>query len=170
MYESNSRRRVADWFVEWRQPLRRFIAGRRTIPPKDLDDVAQEVFLRLLRYDRAEFVEYPQAYLFRIAANVTLEWALRSRNANVREMAWAADRANFDMTDGEMNPGEDEEELEQALLSLGNREREILRLQYFEELSHAQIAERLGITERVVKRTLAKGYQCLRRNLVRPHI
>ncbi len=39
----------------------------------DLDDIAQEVFLRLLRYERTEQAEHPQAYLFTIASNVAAD-------------------------------------------------------------------------------------------------
>src|SRR5687768_14022872 len=57
----------------------------------DLDDVAQEVFLRLMRYPRSELVEHPQAYLFRMAANVAAERALRARHSRPHESEWLDD-------------------------------------------------------------------------------
>lgn len=54
--------------------------GFRLSRPADFDDVAQEVFLRLLRYDAAQIVEHPQAYLFKMASNVAAEWSIRSSN------------------------------------------------------------------------------------------
>ncbi len=56
------------------------LVGRGAVRVADLDDVAQEVFLRLLRYETAEVVQHPQAYIFKMAANVTAEWAIRSRH------------------------------------------------------------------------------------------
>ena len=53
----------------WRAPLRKFLMGHGAVSGADVNDVAQEVFLRLLRYDRAELIEYPQAYLFKMASN-----------------------------------------------------------------------------------------------------
>lgn len=156
---------VANWYSEWQRPLRRFVAGRHTIPARDLDDVAQEVFLRLMRYDRTQLIEQPQAYLFKMAANVAAEWAVRSRNASAREMAWLAEHGSDGYADEEISQLEVEEEIEQALRALCPRQREILRLQFFEGLTHAQTAQRLGVTERVVKRALAKSYQRLRRKL-----
>ena len=44
----------------------------------DVNEVAQEVFLRLLRYDKGELIDYPQAYLSKMAANVVNEWAIRA--------------------------------------------------------------------------------------------
>ena len=168
MSEGDSRRRVAGWFNEWQRPLRRFIASRRAIPPRDLDDVAQEVFLRLMRYGRAEFVENPQAYLFKTAANVATEWSIRYRTTGERELAWLEDNGSDNSTDGDVGRLETEEEIVKALLALRPRQREVLKLQFFEGLSHAQTAERLGVTERVVKRALAKSYQRLRRQLLPP--
>ena len=44
-------------------PVARAIAqvpyGKGAIPVSDLDDVAQEVFLRLMRYERADLIEHP---------------------------------------------------------------------------------------------------------------
>ena|SRR2546427_7067363 len=64
MGEVDPKRRLADWFRQWRSPLRKFLLRRGSVPASDLDDIAQEVFLRLMRYDRTELIEHPQAYLF----------------------------------------------------------------------------------------------------------
>ena len=73
------RGKLADWFDELRDPLRRFLAVRRGVKTSDIDDLAQEVFLRLLRYDRAELVNDPKAYLFKMASNVACEWFTYAR-------------------------------------------------------------------------------------------
>jgi DNA-directed RNA polymerase specialized sigma24 family protein len=80
MPDTPPQERLAAWFSQWRQPLRRWLGSRRRIPAADLDDLAQDVFLRLIHYERAEIVDAPQAYLFRVAANVANEWAMRARN------------------------------------------------------------------------------------------
>lgn len=165
MSESDTKRRLADWFLQLQGPLRKFLALRRTISGSDLDDVAQEVFLRLMRYERTELIEHPQAYLYKMAANVAAEWAIRARNASVRESKWipgvAMDDAAAEETDRELVL----QELERALLTLTGRQREALRLQYFEGLSRAEIAQRMGTTQRTVKRILIKSYERLRQEL-----
>ena len=45
----------------WRPSMRRWLSSRSTIQAADLDDVAQEVFLRLLRYSDDTVVDYPQS-------------------------------------------------------------------------------------------------------------
>ncbi len=84
-------RRLTDWFHRWRRPLLRFLAAKGAVCAADLDDVAQEVFLRLIRYPRSELVEHPQAYLFRMAANVAAERAMRARHSRPHESEWLDD-------------------------------------------------------------------------------
>src|SRR6185503_17868193 len=88
MTDADPKYRLASWFRQWRQPLRKFLIGRGTVPLSDIDDVAQEVFLRLMRYGRTEVIEHPQAYLYKMAANVSAEWAIRGRYARLSEPDW----------------------------------------------------------------------------------
>lgn len=161
-HETGGKERVNDWFIEWCKPLRRFLAGRRGVGSKDLDDVVQEVYLRLLRYERTQLIEQPQAYLFKMASNIAAEFASRSHTGGTRDMGWLEVNAADEATDDELRRLEEEEEIKKALLTLRPRQREILKLQFFDCLTHAQTAERLGITERMVKRALAKSYRRLR--------
>jgi DNA-directed RNA polymerase specialized sigma24 family protein len=80
--------RVGNWFRDWQRPLRRFLARQRAGCAADIDDIAQEVFLRVLRYDRSELIDYPQAYLFKIASNVSAEWAMRSSRRMPHHSEW----------------------------------------------------------------------------------
>ena len=50
---------------------------------EDVDDVAEETYRRLMRYDKAEFIENPQASLLGLASSVEAERSLKSRNADV---------------------------------------------------------------------------------------
>jgi RNA polymerase sigma-70 factor (ECF subfamily) len=162
MSTHDSKRRLADWFRQWRGPLRKFLVGRGAIPASDLDDVAQEVFLRLMRYERAELIEHPQAYLYKMASNVAAEWAIRGRYVRPHESKWLAGLATDERPEDAVSRNEIQQEVERALLSLAPRQREIMRLQFFEGLSRMQIAEKTGTTERSVKRTLIKSYETLR--------
>jgi RNA polymerase sigma-70 factor (ECF subfamily) len=156
---------LADWFRDLHGPLRRFIGRRRNLASADLDDVAQEVFLRLLRYDRAELVEDPRAYLFRIAANVASEWSVRARERLPHAACWLDDLVDdFDALD-ETERRAREQEVREAVAGLAPRTREVLRLRYAEELDNEAIARRLELTRRIVRRELAHAYAELRLKL-----
>jgi DNA-directed RNA polymerase specialized sigma24 family protein len=57
--------------------LHRFPA-RRMHRPQDIEDLAQEVYIRLLKIDQGEFVKNPKAYILQTAANV--EYDFRERH------------------------------------------------------------------------------------------
>ena len=54
----------------------RRIAGYR-ISDSEVQDLAQEVFLRLLRVSNPDLVRHPRAYMLRVAINVLQEWRRR---------------------------------------------------------------------------------------------
>jgi len=128
----------------------------------DMDDVAQEVFLRLLRYENAELIEHPQAYLFKMASNVAGEWALRSRHRHPHDARWLVDLYATSDPEREVVRQAANEQVRQAIAGLPPRQREVVRLHFGEGLARAQIAERLKTSERVVKRDLINAYSSLR--------
>jgi RNA polymerase sigma factor (sigma-70 family) len=160
---TNSRQnRVGEWFREWYTPLRQFLSRRRAGSRADIDDIAQEVFLRLLRYNRSELIDFPQAYLYKIAANVSAEWASRSHRRMPHDSAWLTDLADTLSPQVEFERATTEAELERAVNALPTRCREILRLQYGEGISHEEIARRMSISPRIIKRDLIRAYATLR--------
>lgn len=165
MSEPESTRRLADWFHQWRSPLRKFLIGKTALPLADLDDVSQEVFLRLLRYERAELVEHPQAYLFRMASNIAAEWSIRSRHRQPHDSKWIEDLPSDNQPEEGAARELAQDEVERAIKTLSPRHREVLKLQFAEGLGHREIAERLDTTPRSVKRAIAKSYEKLRREL-----
>jgi len=159
-----AKRRISDWFRQWRSPLRRFL-GRTGVAPADIDDVAQEVFLRLMRYDRTELVEHPQAYVFKVASNVAVEWSLRARHRLPHRQQWLAQLTSDDQPDSAVLLEESHAQIKRALATLTPYQREILKLFYTENLQYAQIAERLGESLRSVRRQFEKSYDRLRQEL-----
>ncbi len=160
-------RKLTAWFRQWRADLRNFLIARGLAQRSDIDDIAQEVFLRLLRYDRAELVEHPKAYLFRMASNLAAEWAIRSRARHPHESKWLADLATQDPPHEVAVQASAQREVERAINTLSPRQRHVLKLHIEENLSVSQIAARLACTPRMVKRDLARSYGRLRQELDR---
>lgn len=157
--------RLADWFREWRRPLLKFLARRHHGAGADLDDLAQEVFLRLLRYDRAEFVDQPRGYLFKIAANVAHDWANRPAERFAHDPDWLDDLLTESEPDRDLEAEERSRCVQAALLRLPPRCREVLRLHFGDGLKYEAIAAALGLTPRIVKREIVRGYAALREQL-----
>jgi RNA polymerase sigma-70 factor (ECF subfamily) len=133
--------------------LRKFLRARLA-RPQDLDDVVQEVYLRLLRVKQQDKVLNPLAYLFGIAANVVSEFRLRERRSRLvydSEVMQAAADAPSAQPDGESGAFF-EQHVKQALAQLPPMRLAVLLLERREGLSHPQIAERLGLSVHTVKK------------------
>ena len=163
--EGTRSRKLGEWFRDWQLPLRRFLARRRAGCAADIDDIAQEVFLRLLRYDRSELIDYPQAYLFKIASNVSAEWAMRSSRRMPHNSQWLAELVDSLSPEAEVEREALDEQLHAAVNALAARPREILRLHFGDGLTYEEIARRLGVTRKIVKRDIARAYGALRVSL-----
>jgi RNA polymerase sigma-70 factor (ECF subfamily) len=133
----------------------------------EIEDLAQEAFLRLLRIDRMDLIRNPQAYLHQVAANVLLEWQLRARQSRPHSSE------ALEWLEAEGTPEHDAEahvagkRMNKALRELPPICQSVLMLRAREDLSNEEIAVRLGVTRRVVKRHLETGYAFLRDRLGR---
>lgn len=154
--------RLTDWFRDWRLPLRRYLLRRRGGSPADVDDIAQEVFLRLLRFDRTDLITNPQAYLYKVAANVSAEWSTRSRNRMHHSSDWLDELVCATTPEEKVNRQMSDRALTHALLALPLRHREILRLHFEEGLTYDEVAARLQLSRRIVKRDMSSAYAALR--------
>ncbi len=144
-------------FRQYTGQLHRFLA-RRLTRPQDADDLAQEVFVRLLRLERPELIRKPQAYLFSVAANLVREFRIRT-NREHEQLDYDSDAAD----EAADNPSQvllDElpdrlaiqQQLQRALAQLPPLQRAVLLLVKRDGLSHKEAARKTGIHVRTVER------------------
>lgn len=163
----SSNNRFAQWFREWRKPVRHWLSRRAAVPAAELDDLAQEVFLRLLRYSEKTAVENPLGYLLRIAGNVASEWRERARVSKPHDQEWL-DELLIEPDQEPQNSvsqARTDESVQEAVDRLPRRQRDVLLLRVNEGLTYKQIADRLNLTPRVVLRDLTRAYSQLRMQL-----
>jgi len=157
--------RLATWFFRWRSPLCRFLVRRVGVPSADVDDIAQEVFLRLIRYNTAELVEHPQAYLYRVASNVASEWSARASHRHLHDQKWLAQLVDDKGAEVPLMLAQSHTEVKRALAKLTARQQQSLRMFFAEGLSYRQIAQRSGQSLRTVRRQFERSYHRLRDEL-----
>jgi RNA polymerase sigma-19 factor, ECF subfamily len=155
---------AADACEHYHAALHRFLM-RRLRSAQNAQDLAQETYLRLLRVEHADFVRKPQAYLYRIAANLLYEFRLRERkdlvtfDSDVAEHA-AEHSPHVDSDDA----GEDlarAQQVEELLARLPPLYRAVFVLRKREGMSYPEIATTLGISVHTVKKYLARAVaQC----------
>ena len=164
MGQANPDNSIEAWFDEFHVHLLAYLTHRLNMEA-EAEDLAQEVFLRLLRLDDPTVVNHPRAFLFRIASNVVNDWRDRHYRVEVRN----PDR--FDELGSESDPyadtvaGERARALDRALDRLPPSQRAAIVLKTKHGMSHKSIARHIGASERMVKRYLIKGYAGLRQYL-----
>lgn len=161
MADDRQKARISTWVRRWNFDLTRF-AERRVRSRADAQDLAQEVYLRLLRTSTLDLIAEPQAYLYRVASNVATEWRMRARerkphSSDALEMLLETRTPEFRL-DQEL----DRARLQEALAGLDVMPRAVIFLKLREDMTNDEIAAHLGITRRMVKRHLALGYAELR--------
>jgi RNA polymerase sigma-70 factor (ECF subfamily) len=153
---------------EFRTGLYRYLL-RRLRSAQDAEDLVQEVYLRLLRVVDSRQIRFPQAYLYRIAFNVLCEFQVRARDSEVTFNSETADQVAEYWADETALPEEAmeetlrEERLERTIAELPPMQRAVLRLAAKQNLSHAQIAEALGISVSTMRNHLYKAIASCRR-------
>ncbi|MFC4311699.1 RNA polymerase sigma factor [Steroidobacter flavus] len=163
------RARLIEWFRYWCHPIRSWIGTNQRVPSGEVDDLTQEVFLRLLRYCDEALVEDPQGYLFRVATNVVNNWRQGCRVRLSHDEAWLEELQIEDAEEPEnavartrMN-----QYLRAVIGRLPRRQREILLLHVDEEMTYKQIAQSQGLTYRTVLRDLTRAYSSLRQQCIK---
>jgi RNA polymerase sigma factor (sigma-70 family) len=152
---------LAGWQQRWNRSLLRFL-GRRVRSTVDIEDLAQETYLRLLRARDLGEVRNPQAYLLRVASHVVVEW--RDHQPRPDLLVEIDDDALIDdcQPEFELEASISEDRLNQTLASVSPTMRAVLLLRLRDERSCKEIAHELDITLRQVRRFLARGYERLR--------
>ena len=152
------------------QRLRRFLASRLRHRAADVQDLAQEVFLRLLRINHHETIRSSEAYLYTVAFHVLHQHVLR-RSATP-EAVEITDLIN----ELESAPGSDPvtqfetqqqlEELQGALQQLSPKARAVLLLHRRDGYSLEEIGAQLGFSRAMAAKYLSKALLHCRQRLL----
>jgi RNA polymerase sigma factor (sigma-70 family) len=155
-------------FDGYGRELHRYLV-RRLRQPADADDLAQEVYLRLLRRNRAEAVLNPRAYVYRVAANVIAEFRVRSERG---EDHVTFDSEMLDQLEKQSFRSEQKDEMaerlslqrqvQNALADLPPTHQAVFLLHKREGHSHEEIAQKLQLSIHTVEKYLVQANARLR--------
>ncbi|MCD0504645.1 sigma-70 family RNA polymerase sigma factor [Bordetella petrii] len=151
LYENNHA-----WLYQWLR--RRLNCG------DDAADLVQDTFLRVLRKpDEAAHVREPRAYLTIIARGLLHDhWRRRTLEQAWLETLATLPAATVASPENLLAVRQTLQQLDAMLSGLAPRAREVFVLSQLEGLTYAQIAARLRMSDRTVKRYMAQGFElCL---------
>jgi RNA polymerase sigma factor (sigma-70 family) len=161
---------VEKLFAEHRRALQAYFY-RRIRTKSDAADLAQEVYLRMLRVSDTEAIRDPQRYLYTVASNLVKEHAvLDQRQANamdIDETSVQRQLGELPAPDSQLDASQQADRLCSALEQLPVRWRTALILKYRYGLTYEEIADRLDVSSSMVKKYLAQALGHSLRLLVR---
>ncbi|WP_169713932.1 RNA polymerase sigma factor [Oceanicoccus sagamiensis] len=145
-------------FLGSESALRRYL-GRFLYRQEDIDDMVQETFLRAYRATRQRDIEFPKAYLFRVAKSV----AMRELGRKAHQMTDYLEEAAAEEAP---QPGSLEEHLQaeqtiqlycNAIAELPPQCRRVFLMRKYQALSHKEIARELNISVGAVEKQVTLG-------------
>ena len=149
-------------FVNFNRKLQRFLM-RRLRNPDDVNDLAQEVYLRLWRLDESKVIEKPLAYVYGTAAHVLADF--RMEVDQEREHV----TVDSELADGFMdspaavlpdNLAERlnlQQQIDKALAQLPPTHAAVLLAHKRDGLSYEECAEKLGLSIHTVEKYVTQG-------------
>jgi RNA polymerase sigma factor (sigma-70 family) len=151
----------------YRRPLTSYFE-KRIRESYDIDDLVQEVFIRLAHRPNFENIEYLEGYVFQVAANVIRD---RVRRRAVRHAADHDPLENCELPTNDFSPErvlQGRQLLDRALgslLELPARTRQVFVLRLYEGMKQEEIAASLQISVETVRFHLRRAKEHMARGL-----
>jgi RNA polymerase sigma factor (sigma-70 family) len=138
---------------------------RRVGSDSEAADIAQETYLRVLRYRNEQDVAALKALLFQIALNLLTDRARLARTEHRAETIPLEDELPVIADDpSQYRQVAGSQDLQRALAAvekLPRKCREVFVLRRLQGMNHQQIAERLGISVKAVERHMTRAiHEC----------
>ncbi len=152
-------RQYEDLLAQLAVELQRYLMGRGA-QREVAEDVCQDVFVKVLEMELVLPPDELRPYLYRVAWSTYLDDYRRKRR--YRELVTQYLRPEREQADFEVD-----EDLQNALDKLSERERELLLLRYDQDLSIREVAVRLNVTSAAIKMRLHRVHRKLKKILRR---
>jgi RNA polymerase sigma factor (sigma-70 family) len=154
---------IAHWFaaeVHPHEPALRSYLRAHFPTLRDIDDLVQETYARLIQARSSGRVTEARPYLFSIARNAAIDLCRRNRIVSFEPIA-KTDASFVDVSDEPASNALDHDQelalLAAAIATLPERCRQVLTLRKLHGFSHRAIAEQLGVSENTVSAQITAG-------------
>lgn len=157
---------LSDCGARFTPALRAFFSRRAH--PNDVEDLVQEVLLRIQKRQPGAVVGNVEGYLFEVAANVLVD---RGRRDRTRRRSDHCELEEIHHPVDEVSPErvlQGREKMARAMAALGElpeRTRQVFILVRFEEMSYKRVAQRLGVSISAVEKHVMKALRHLHARL-----
>jgi RNA polymerase sigma-70 factor (ECF subfamily) len=157
-------------FAEHRGALQTFF-WRRIRSKADAADMAQEVYLRMLRISDQAAIRNPVLYLYTVANNLVKEHAVLDRRQasgiDIEEVATHEQLETLPAFDRELDTAQRVERLRVVLKQLRPKCQAAVELRFTHGLSYREVALRLGVSPQMAKKYVEQALVHCRRRMAR---
>jgi RNA polymerase sigma factor (sigma-70 family) len=160
---------LLDAYLARQEELRRFFHARLG-QAGEIDDLMQDLYLKVAAAPAGDEIRSPGAYLYRLASNVMLDRLRQRRRAVTRDSDWRRlyhittpleDAADLPSAESAAVARQHLRRVVEALDALPPMTRRIFRLHKFDGLSHAETAAEVGISRSSVEKHMMEALRHL---------
>ena len=152
-------------YMSLRSNLARSVMG--IVPPKDVEDIVQETYVRICQIEKTDAIKTPRSYLFKTARNLALDYIKRADN-NLTDSLSVVEKNEEDgmllgaeaLADEVYDQAASNEEFGlfcEAVRHLPLQCRRVFVLRKVYGYSQHEIAHQMKVTESTVEKHIAKG-------------
>lgn len=167
--DGSQRKTVSDAFYANEGPLKTFIS-RFMYRPQDVDDIAQETFIRAFKAEKKGVIEHPKAYLYRVARNLALKELTKK---STKMTSFIEDSCSPEVLgsdeDVERQVGtlEKLDRVKKAIAELPPQCQRVFIMRKVYGFSHKEISAELGISVSTVEKHIVSGLKRCRQSVKR---
>jgi len=155
-------------YMRKRGDLLRFFT-MRTGSAATAEDIVQDLFVKISEMETPADLRSAEAFLYRMGSNLMLDRAKAQRRQAARDHAWSQTTAGGGPEPVAAEPAQDEalasrQRLERLLAAIDKLPPQVaaaFRLQKFDGLTHAEIAQRLGVSRSSVEKYIMTALRTL---------
>jgi RNA polymerase sigma-70 factor (ECF subfamily) len=157
-------------FAEHRGALQAFFQ-RRIRGKSDAADLAQEVYLRMLRIRDQGAIRDPVLYLYTVANNLVKENAVldqrRAGSVDIEEAAAQEQLGVLPSFDGDLDLAQRGARLQAVLKQLSPKCQAAVLLRFTHDLSYREVAAKLGVSPQMARKYVTQALSHCRRRMAR---
>ena len=157
-------------FAEHRGALQAFFR-RRIRTQADVPDLAQEVYLRMLRISDQDAIRNPVVYLYTVANNLVKEYAVlehrRASSVDIDEVTTHEHLEVMPSFDGDFDAAQRAARLRTVLGQLRPKCQAAVLLRFTHGLSYREVALRLGVSPQMARKYVMQALTHCRRRMAR---
>lgn len=151
--------KLCEAYIGCELSLKRFLSNF-TRKPEDIDELAQETFLRAFDVEHIKEIKSPKAYLFRVARNITLRELTKKSQQLTDYLEESVDESALGCgasLEEELIAQQKLKQYCEAIAGLPEQCRRVFLLRKVHALSHKEIAAQLDIATSTVEKHIARG-------------